>query len=217
MRASLDWSHDLLTETERVVLRRLAIFADGFRLEAANWIAASGEITRQDVVDCVADLVAKSLVLADVNGAMVRFRMLETTRAYILEKLTASGERNEIARRHAEYYRNLFQRAAVGSETRPVAEWMAADGPDIDNVRAALDWAFSPTGDPSVGVALAVAPTPRWSQLMAMVDSREQLERALASFEARTGDDVEVDMGLLAAHRVSLRYVNGHVPESEAA
>jgi predicted ATPase/DNA-binding winged helix-turn-helix (wHTH) protein len=137
LRATLDWSYELLAETERVVLRRLAIFAGGFGLEAANAIAVSPEIAAAAVVDGVATLVAKSLVTADVDGAIMRYRLLETTRAYMLERLTDSGERDEIERRHGEYYRNPFQRAAVDSEIRPVAERLITYGPDIDNVRAA--------------------------------------------------------------------------------
>jgi predicted ATPase/DNA-binding winged helix-turn-helix (wHTH) protein len=119
LRATFDWSHELLSETERMVLRRLAIFAGGFRLEAAIGIAESAEITRREVVDCLADLVAKSLVTADVEGAIMHYRLLETTRAYMLEKLIASGECDEIARRHAEYFLNLFQCVAVESGARP--------------------------------------------------------------------------------------------------
>jgi predicted ATPase len=113
LRATLDWSYELLAETERVVLRRLAIFAGGFGLEAANAIAVSPEIAAADVVDGLATLVAKSLVIADIDGAIMRYRLLETTRAYMIEKLTDSGERDEIERRHREYCRKPFQRAAV--------------------------------------------------------------------------------------------------------
>jgi predicted ATPase len=186
-------------------------------LEAANGISACAEITRRDVVDRIADLVAKSLVTADVDGAIVRYRLLETTRAYMLEKLTASGERNVIARRHAEYYRNLFQGAAVEAETRPATEWMATNGPDIDNLRGALDWAFSPSGDPSVGVALAIAAAPHRFPLSRMEESGGRAERALASLYPGTGDDVYLKMLVPAAHVVSPRFATRHVPETGAA
>jgi predicted ATPase len=87
LRATLDWSYELLTEPERVVLRRLAIFAGGFTMQAASAVAADDEIAASEVVDCVANLVAKSLVTAESDGARVRYRLLETTRAYALEKL----------------------------------------------------------------------------------------------------------------------------------
>jgi predicted ATPase/DNA-binding winged helix-turn-helix (wHTH) protein len=162
LRATLDWSYDLLSPCESLILRRLSIFAGSFTLEAASMVAAGADITGSSVVDCVVNLVTKSLVVADVDGPEPRYRLLETTRAYALEKLTDSGERDEIARRHAEYYRHLLHRAAVESVKRPAAEWLAAYGPDIDNVRAALDWAYSPGGDPSVGVALTIASVPLW-------------------------------------------------------
>jgi predicted ATPase len=113
LRATLDWSYDLLPERERVVFRRLSIFASGFALEAATAVAASAEIAASDVLDCVANLVAKSLVMVDVPGVTVRYRLLETTRAYALEKLAESGELGEVARGHAERYHDLFERAQV--------------------------------------------------------------------------------------------------------
>src|SRR5205807_6807778 len=128
LRATLDWSYQLLPEPERVVLRRLAIFAGGFTLQAANTIAATDEIPGSDIVDCVANLVAKSLAAADLGGAKGWYRLLETMRAYALEKLTQSGEFDQLAQRHAEYCRDLFERAEVELETRPASEWLAAYG-----------------------------------------------------------------------------------------
>ena len=103
--------------------------------------------TRIDAIDRLADLVAKSLVVADVSGAKPRFRLLDTTRAYAIEKLDESGERERIARRHAAYYRDLFERAEGEAPARPTGEWLADYAREIDNLRAALDWAFSPDGD----------------------------------------------------------------------
>jgi predicted ATPase len=117
LRANLDWGHDLLREEERVVLRRLAIFAGGFTLEAATAVAAA------EVVACVANLVAKSLIAADVGGALQRYRLLETTRAYALEKLAASGELEAVKRRYAEHLRDLD---GVGWDAAlPVGGWAA--------------------------------------------------------------------------------------------
>jgi predicted ATPase/TolB-like protein/Tfp pilus assembly protein PilF len=137
LQATLDWSYELLSEPERVVLSRLAIFAGGFGLQAAGVVAASAEIAPSAVVDCVANLVTKSLVAADAGDAMEHHRLLETTRAYALEKLAESGELVAVGRRHAEYYRDLFERAAAEWETQPAAEWSAAYKPRVDNLRAA--------------------------------------------------------------------------------
>jgi predicted ATPase len=109
LRATLDWSYELLTEPERMVQRRLAIFPGGFTLEAASAVAADDGIAPSEVIDCVANLVTKSLVTADTGGAEVRYRLLETTRAYALEKLVQAGEFDAAARRHAERYRDLFE------------------------------------------------------------------------------------------------------------
>src|SRR5580704_15122856 len=103
LRATMDWSYELLTKPERVVLRRLAIFAGGFTLQAASGVAADDEIAASEVVDCVTNLVTKSLVIADVGGATARYRLLETTRAYALDKLGEAGNFDTAAQRHARH------------------------------------------------------------------------------------------------------------------
>jgi predicted ATPase len=165
LRATHDWSYEPLAEPERVILRRLAVFAGPFSLEAAAAVAASPELSVPDVIEGLMSLVAKSLVVTGGEGAVARYRLLHTTRAYALEKLEESGERDRLARLHAEHYRDLFERAEVEWERQPTAEWLADYGRHIDNLRAALDWALSPDGDASVGVALTAAAVPLWMQL----------------------------------------------------
>ena len=135
MRAVVDWSYGLLSEDEQLFFRALGIFAGGFTVEAAAAVAMDAAKTRIDAIDRLADLVAKSLVVADVSGAKPRFRLLDTTRAYAIEKLDASGEREQIARRHAEYYRDLFERAEAEAAARPAGEWLADYAQEIDNLR----------------------------------------------------------------------------------
>jgi predicted ATPase/DNA-binding winged helix-turn-helix (wHTH) protein len=216
LRATLDWSYQLLPEPERAVLRRLAIFAGGFTLEAASTVAATSEIACSDVVDCAANLVAKSLLAADLRGATGWYRLLETTRAYALEKLMQSGEFEQVARCHVEYCRDLFERAEVELQTRPAAEWLAAYGRRIDNLRAALDWAFSPTGDVDVGVALTIAAVPLWVQLSLVQECRARVERALTSLAPEAGRSARHEMKLYAALGASLLYSTGPVPEIES-
>ena len=128
LRATLDWSYELLSEPERVILRRLAVFAGVFSLEAASAVIASPEIAPAEVVDGIANLVAKSLVAVVAGSTVARYRLLDTMRAYALEKLAESGEREQLARRHADYYRDLFERAE--------AEGIAADGRLAGGIRA---------------------------------------------------------------------------------
>ncbi len=211
LRATLDWSYELLTEPERVVLCRLAIFAGGFTLEAARAVAADDEIGAPEVVDRVPNLVAKSLVTVEADGVRVRYRLLETTRAYLLEKLIQAGEFDAAARRHAERYRDLFESGEAEAETKPTDEWLAEYGPRIDNVRAALDWAFSPGGDSSIGVALTAASVPLWSRLSLMEECRGRVERALASVDPGSSRGQHQKMQLYAALGASLMYTKGPV------
>src|SRR6202030_2528718 len=126
LRATLDWSYELLPEPERLVLRHLAVFAGGFTAEAASLVAAGGEIAASEVVRSLANLVTKSLVTLEAGSAIAHYRLHETTRAYALEKLAESGELEQVARRHANYYRDLFDRAEIELETLPAPAWLAA-------------------------------------------------------------------------------------------
>jgi len=199
MRATLDWSYDLLSESERVVLRRLGVFVGPFTMDAASAVAAGVDIPASEVADSVANLVGKSLLAADVGGAIVHYRLLETTRAYARDKLVGSAEFGHCARRHAEHYRHLLQHADAELETRPTAEWVAAYRPQIGDVRAALDWAFSPSGDVGVGVALTAATVPLWTHLSLLSECRTRVEQAIANLGAQVSSDPGRDMRLYLA------------------
>jgi predicted ATPase len=217
LRATLDWSYELLPAIERTVLHHLAVFAGGFTLDAASAVAVGADLDATDVMDSVANLVAKSLVVVEVAGAVTRYRLLETTRAYALNKLTDSDELDPVARRHAEYFRDLFERAEIELETRPTAEWLAAYGWRIDNVRTALDWAFSPRGDAAIGVALTAAAVPLWFQQSLLVECHGRAQRALASLGPHPGRDARREMQIRAALGVSLMHTKGAAPETIAA
>jgi predicted ATPase len=110
MRATLDWSYDLLTKIEQTALRRLAIFADDFTLQAACAVISDDPCSGNQVMDQVSELVAKSLVAVEVGGVEPRLRLLETTRAYANAKLAESGELDAVARRHIQYFRVAIER-----------------------------------------------------------------------------------------------------------
>jgi predicted ATPase/DNA-binding winged helix-turn-helix (wHTH) protein len=199
MRAVLDWSYGLLNETEQRFFRVLGIFMGGFTVEAAASVAQHPATTRVDTIDRLADLVTKSLVVADVSGARPRFRLLDTTRSYTTEKLDESGERQPLARHHAQYYRRLFERAEGEARLRPASEWLAEYAPEIDNLRVALDWAFSSSGDWSVGVALTAAAVPLWMQLSLLEECGSRAEQALGALETSGTQDRRQEMRLQAA------------------
>jgi predicted ATPase/DNA-binding winged helix-turn-helix (wHTH) protein len=217
MQAVVDWSYDLLSENEQRFFRALAIFAGGFTREAATATALDAATTDADAIDRLADLVAKSLVVADVSGTRPRFRLLGTTRAFAIEKLDASGERERIARRHAEYYRDLFERAEQEVSARPTGEWLADYAGEIDNLRAALDWTFSPSGVASVGVALTVAAIPLWLQLPMVDECRSRVEQVFASLAREASIDARGEMKLQAALGASLLFTKGAIPPARQA
>src|SRR5271168_3460592 len=183
LRATLDWSYELLPDEERLLLRRVAIFSSGFTLDAAAAVMSDRDNAAPYVAEGIANLVAKSLIARDTSATSGRWRLLETIRAYALEKLGESGEFERLARRHAEYYRHLFEHAEREWETRPTAEWLADNGREIDNLRGALDWSFSPDGDWSVEIELTAAAVPLWVQLSLMAECRTRVEQSLSALQ----------------------------------
>ena len=181
MRAVVDWSYGLLSEDEQSFFSALGIFAGGFTVEAAAAVVPDAAKTPCSAIDRLADLVAKSLVVVDASGTQPRFRLLDTTRAYTIEKLDSSGERERMARRHAEYYLVLIKRAEAEAPARPPAEWLADYAREIDNLRTALDWTFSPGGDESMGVALTAAAVPLWMCLSLLDECRSRVDQALGA------------------------------------
>jgi predicted ATPase len=165
-------------------------------------------------VDGIASLVSKSLLVFESAGPGGHWRMLDTTRAYALEKLAESGDAAEAARRHAEYFSALLASSAQSA---------AATGPgprdarDIDDVRAALDWAFAPDGDPEVGIALTIGAVPLWVRLSLVNECRQRVERALASLGRDTAEDARSRMQLSAALGWSLMFAVGRAQATAAA
>ncbi len=157
MRAVTDWSYGLLSENEQQFFRALGIFAGGFTVEAAAAVAADAAETRVDAIDRLSDLVVKSLVVADVSGAKSRFWLFDTTRAYALGKLRHHDEFDAVARRHAVFYCNYLEELEASRSSLAPAESGVVQGRQVDNVRAAIEWAFSSDGAGTLGVALTVA------------------------------------------------------------
>jgi predicted ATPase/DNA-binding winged helix-turn-helix (wHTH) protein len=210
LRATLDWSYQLLSDPERLLLRHLAIFAAAFSLEAASAVARTGEATDADIAEGIGGLVAKSLVTVDLSAAEVQFRLLETTRAYALERLMEVAGAQQIARRHAEYYRDFLERIEDEQETRPVS--LA----DLGNVRAALEWGFAANGDPETGVGLAAAAAPAFFAMSLLTECHRWSERALLALDdARRGGREE--MQLQAALGISLFFTRGSTEPARAA
>jgi predicted ATPase/DNA-binding winged helix-turn-helix (wHTH) protein len=217
LRATLDWSYELLPEAEQRLLCRLAMFPAGFTLDAAVAIMEGVTADPSAVMDGVANLIDKSLVTPERSESAGRWQLLETTRAYALEKLVEMGGAWQVARCHAAYCLTILEQAEAEWETRPTAEWLADYGWQIHNLRAALDWAFSPNGEASDGIALVAAAVPLWTYLSLMDECRSRVEQALAALNAKARSDTRREMKLYAALATSLIYTGDSLPEQEAA
>jgi len=214
LRATLDWSYDLLPDRERRLLRHLAIFPAGFTLEAATVVASDVNSARSTIVDGIANLVAKSLVTLDGSAPSNRWRLLETIRVYAIEKLAKSGEAEQAARRHAEFFQDYVAPSSHGA--RPSIENIARYGQEIDNVSAALDWSFSPVGDPTIGIVLTVAYVPVWTHWSMMEECHRRIERALQAVTSQAKPDVRHEMQLLSAMGSIMIWTRGGSPETNA-
>jgi hypothetical protein len=189
--ATLDWSHGLLSERDASVFRRLGIFTGGFSLEAASDVAADPKIDAYDVVDALSSLVAKSLVVAEPGEGRPRYRLLETTRAYALEKLDAAGETAAVQRRHAEFFVRFAE--PMGPDYYgPVSDeaFAARYNADIDNIDRAMDWAFGPIGDAEIGIALTAYSFALWVTRSLYPEFLRWLEIAAPQLSAATPEAV---------------------------
>jgi predicted ATPase/DNA-binding winged helix-turn-helix (wHTH) protein len=180
--ATLDWSYDLLTEEQRTMLRRFGVFAGGFCLDAASKVALEDD--ESEAAGLLSQLMARSLVMSNAGDAGARYRLLETTRAYALEKLAAAGETAAVKRRHATYFRNLFENAFTDWFRMPDAAWRNIYLAELDNVRTALDWALRGDGDAPLGAALAGSTALMWQMLGFFGEGRQWIELALSRAEA---------------------------------
>ena len=187
LQATFDWSYDLLPEAARGVLRRLAVFAGQFTFPSAVAVAGDGEVDEAELADELSVLVSASLITADVSAEPVMYRLLESTRAYALRRLCDSGEHASVTRRHADHFLRLLGEAEAGDEGWSNAKWIQMHGHQLDNLRVALDWAFSGQGDAQIGIRLTIAAVPLWQRLSLTEECRSRAEAAIA---ALTGDDL---------------------------
>jgi excisionase family DNA binding protein len=176
MRAAIIWSHDLLSSDEQILFRRLAVCNGGFTLDAAEYLGGEGE-----VLDGIAALLNKSLLRLEAQpDGQARYVMLETIREYALEQLVASGEVDEIQRRHAAWCVALAERAYPELSRSASDAWLARLVADHDNLRAALEWAAE-HGEPETGLRLAGALWSFWFTIGHLSEGRHRLRRALGT------------------------------------
>jgi predicted ATPase/class 3 adenylate cyclase/DNA-binding CsgD family transcriptional regulator len=160
LRASVDWSHALLTEPERILFRRLAVFLGGFDLDAAQAVAGDGEVERYQILDQLVLLVDKSLVTAENTRGRTRYRLLETVRQYAQEKLGESSEAEAVRSRHRDHYTAMA--AALDAPARTDYDQRVEQvNEEMDNLRSAFGWSIE-SGDMGAAVELASSLQPLW-------------------------------------------------------
>jgi predicted ATPase/DNA-binding CsgD family transcriptional regulator len=229
LKALLDWSYDLLSESECALLRGLSVFAGGFPLEAVGPVCG-GEVDEYEVIDLLSHLVDKSLVISEERSGEARYRLLETIRQYAWEKLRDSGEMLAMRGRHLEWHLSLAERAQTRILGEEQGMWLDRLETDHDNLRAALEWSIAearaaePTGgaDPQAphagdsqdlvvsdaALRLAAALWRFWDIRGYLTEGRRWLQEALSSADGRqTTDDRRrgTEDGVSNVHRMGLR------------
>jgi len=208
LQATLDWSYSLLSDLERTILRRLAVFVGYFTMHGALAVVASDAVDQSLVFGAIDSLIAKSMVARRPLGAMMRYRLLETTRDYALSITLDKGELIDVAARHADYSRQWL--AQIGAKWSTLSNGLERqyylDG--LNNVRAALEWCFGSDGNAQTGVALAAAAAHVFLALSLPSECQRWSDRAILTLDDRMRGGGE-EMVLQAACGMSLMFTRG--------
>ncbi|MGA8533351.1 MAG: helix-turn-helix domain-containing protein [Candidatus Tumulicola sp.] len=193
MRATIDWSYDLLSSREQRVFARLSVFAGGCTLAAAAAVCGDGETAEADLFDVLSSLVDKSLLVADFDGMELRHGLLESFREYAHEKVAERGERGMVAQRHARAYLEIASQLEAAYDTAADLVWSDRARNDLDNWRAALDWALAARGDVALGQRLVGELGRIWAVLMP-VEGRRWIALALDLLDENTAATVHASI-----------------------
>ena len=213
--ATLEWSYGLLPAREAAVLCAVSVFAGVFRVDDARAVAG---LSHGEATQILTELAAQSLLSLDTgtDPRDVIYRPLETTRAYCLEKLVASGDDARIRARHAEYICEILERSPGELTALPAQQWAATYGRYLDDLRGALAWAGA-SGERTLLVRLTTAGSVLWNHFSLTDESRPHLQRAIAALREAGPAGTEAEMSLQLALAVAIMYTRGIVPEVRAA
>src|ERR1700704_601101 len=188
LKATLDWSYDLLSDAERIVLRRIAPFVGHFTPESARYVAGEFGAGAGEIFDAIAGLVEKSLIATRIDETQAQYRLLDTTRAYALEKLEEHGEFDPISLRHAEYVIQQLESQKEVLSAQPRAERVAAYSWQLSNVRSALEWSFGSHGNDEIATRLAAASTQLFMEMALLIEWQAWAEQAIARLGDQPGN-----------------------------
>ncbi|MDE5465049.1 winged helix-turn-helix domain-containing protein [Bradyrhizobium sp. CSS354] len=214
--AALAWSYDLLPATESATLRGLSAFVGPFTLEAALAVSSCQGIGEAEAAEAISNLLSKSLIATSPAERRLRYRLLDTTRAFVAEKLVENGEADRVARAHAEYFRDFLRDIALQSTGMQSAGGFLPYADHLPNVRAALTWSFSDGGDRTIGVDLAASAAQFFLELTLLTECYRWTQQALASPDASAVDGRN-EMILQAALGVSAMFTQGNTEAVRSA
>jgi predicted ATPase/DNA-binding winged helix-turn-helix (wHTH) protein len=199
LRAALQWSHGLLDPMQQAVFRRLAVFAGGFALEAAQAVVADDGLDAWAVLDALESLVAKSLVQMQVQGDARRFRLPEAARAFALERLAEAAESDALRQRHAQSMTALFEAADSRYPGAPALPWLDTLLPELDNLRAAVAWTLE--HDEPLAIRLCAASGAFWAMTGLFAESGPPLRRLAPKVDEHVPPAVRALFWLTVANR----------------
>lgn len=212
--ATLDWSYSLLSEREAALLRDISVFAGPFSVDGATAVSSRSPA---EVLDTLAQLTAKSLLAMDAHADAITYRLLETTRAYCLERLRLSGEDHAVRCRHAEHVCALLEQAASEWSQRPAREWSAAYGHVVDDLRVALAWVGRDEANRSLRIRLIVAGLLLWNHFSLIEECHAHVSRAVEELDAAGLAGTAVEMKFKLWLGGSTMITRGLKPEAMTA
>jgi len=186
LRETIDWSFNFLTEVEQATLRRLGIIAGAFTLAAAKAVARGEGIAEDDLVEAIGSLATKSLLKVTFVNTAVQYRILDTTRAYLREKLAAAGDARAASGNHAGYYRHLLQLADDRALETARRDTLAYEGNYLDNIRLALGWSFEPDNELPLAIPLATLSGALFVELSLFIECVQWCQLALDRLDQET-------------------------------
>jgi predicted ATPase len=216
LQATLDWSYQLLSELERVVLRRLAVFVGHFTLDASLAIVTGPGVDQSQALGAIESLVRKSMIATRPIGAMMRYRLLDTTRTYVLAIPVDDTEATDLAVRHATYYRQWLEQSGGEWATLSTGPERSSHFAALNNARSALAWCFGEGGDLALGIKLAAAAAPVFLTMLLLTECCRWSQRVIAALDDTTrggADEMQVQAGL----GVALMYIHGPNEAARAA
>lgn len=212
--ATLDWSYGLLPPDEARLLRTISVFAGAFRAEGA---ATVGDTATGPARRMVAELASKSLLSVETDASGMSYRLLETTRAYGLERLAEAGEDAPVRRRHAEHVCGVLERAASEWGQQPSRDWGATYGSQLGDLRAALAWAGAEPEQQSLMIRLTSVGVLLWNHFSLTDESRAHLTRAIAALREAGREGSAVEMNLQFALAGAILYTRGVTSDARLA